>query len=464
MRLEFHTRGFRSASLAGDKGLAWLSLILSVGTLFRLMVAPWTSGSDIPQFAGFADSFLRHGLHFYAYCGGEYASREGWAFPWPYVYGPVFLVVLGLLRLLAPGRVAYYSDGMGYHVYAPLDWILAVKCLYIFFDAISAALIYAVARAYGVSRERSLVAAALYYWNPMVFYISAIYGMLDPMVLAGVLAALLAYSRGTRRAWRISWTILGVTLAVKPTTLYAILPLLAYEYYSGRSIRGLLEGALLSFGTASLLYAPFFLSTPGSLHEYLAAVRSVSCPCYSVPTVYSFNGFSSIAFYIWNHTGEDTSWILGLYPLILGPLYIIAVYSASKSETPIEPVVLGYTAYTAGYWRVNHQYLVPTIGLLALAYALRRGRCSAWMAVAASALAGLWPLMYPISFWAWVHIPSVNPIVYSVLEYASLNIYNAIAYIYYSLALTLGEIAFILALYHELLGVARAGEPTGIDN
>ncbi|GAB6147806.1 hypothetical protein [Stetteria hydrogenophila] len=101
---------------------------------------------------------------------------------------------------------------------------------------------------------------------------------------------------------------------------------------------------------------------------------------------------------------------------------------------------LSYAAYTATYWRVNPQYLVPTVAL-ALLLAGRAGRPSVKaLSGAVALLAGLWPLMYPVSFWAHVHIPSPNRLVVKALEHASLNILSDLAYVYYSLALTLAQL------------------------
>lgn len=44
-----------------------LIAILVPGLIIRLLLAPYTSGSDIAQFAGFADSMVKHGLEFFAY-------------------------------------------------------------------------------------------------------------------------------------------------------------------------------------------------------------------------------------------------------------------------------------------------------------------------------------------------------------------------------------------------------------
>lgn len=424
------------------RGHAGLLLVIVVGLAARLVVAPYTSGSDIPQFAGFADSFLRHGLDFYLYVTGDNAGREGWAYPWPYVYGPLTILMLAAVRLAAPGSVYHgFRDG-SYVVLAPRDWIVAAKLLFIFWDTVSAVLVYLVALRLSGSRGRAAGAALLYYWNPMVAYISAVYGMLDPVMLAFMLAGILLLldGPGRRGRWLAGLSLIGLSLAVKPTAVYVVLPLAFYALLRHGPRRGV-EALLAPLLVALAVYAPFLLRH-GALRAYLEAVRSVACPCYSVPVVYSFNGIMSIAFYAWNHLGVNTSYVLGKWPLLFAPTYIAALASAWRSRSPVVPVALGYITYTATYWRVNHQYLVPTAAFAALLL-VELGGWPRRLSLLTLALIGLWPLMYPISFWARVHIASPNPTIVKLLDSTSLAVFDELAYIYYALALTASQLLLI---------------------
>ncbi len=427
-------------SLLGEGGilLAW---IIAAGVAVRLLVAPYTSGSDIPQFAGFADTFLRHGLKFYLYCSSRSARAEGWAYPWPYVYGPLFILMLGALRLAAPGRVFHGVMGGEYVVYAPRDWVYALKMLYVAGDAASAVLIYLIARANGVGKRRALLGSALYMFNPMVFYVSSVYGMLDPVMLAFILGGLLLLHKREWETWGL--VLLGLALAVKPTAVYAFIPLVFY--YARRGFWSAAKTFAVPVVVAAALYAPFLASAPGSLSVYIEAVKSVSCPCYSVPVPYSFNGLSSIAFYAWNHAGVNTSYILRLWPLLMAPFLLLVLVSSTRARSPVTAAGLGYIVYTLAYWRVNYQYLVPSIGFAVLLFLAGRGcpRVKA-SSLAFQFLAGLWPLMYPMSFWAWVHMPAPNPTVIRVLDSFSLMVFDDLAYVYYSLLLTLSEAVLVV--------------------
>ncbi len=434
----------------GRGGSAWdgidpvlLALLLLPGLVLRLWLAPYTTGSDIAQFAGFADTFLRHGLDFLEYSDGHAAGLEGWPYGWAYVYGPLFIVVLGLLRLAAPSPVTHYWVGDTYIVLVPRDWIIANKLVYIAFDTVSAVALALVVYALTRSGRWSVLSALLYYYNPMTIYISSIYGMFDQIPLAFLLLGLYAYlSRGSLRWATLLWA-LGAMF--KPSILVAMVPFAFYLAGRMGRVRGL-KWLLLLAGIILVGYAPFALKDPHGLLVYIEGVEDVGCPCYTGPVSYSFNGFSSVAFYVWNHTGVDTSYILSKWPYLFTPLYLAVLYLAYKKGLLVESMALGYIVFTAAYWRVNAQYLVVSVALLLLLSRLYRGRdpLLSYGSIIAWLLVGLWPLIYPVSFWAHVHLSAVNPHVASFLEAVSFNVYDDLVYVYYSLWLTIVELVLVI--------------------
>ena len=89
-------RWLRSAS---RKSRALLVAMLLLGLVLRLVFAPFSTGSDIVQFAGFAKTIQRHGLCFYSYAATFW--EEAWPYNWPYLYGPVLAYILNLLAHVA---------------------------------------------------------------------------------------------------------------------------------------------------------------------------------------------------------------------------------------------------------------------------------------------------------------------------------------------------------------------------
>ncbi len=420
-------------------------LILLPGLAFRLIIAPYTAGSDIPQFAGFADTFLRHGLGFYMYSDGSRAGEEGWAYGWPYVYGPLFILLLAPLRIIAPGRVDHYWVGSTYYVYAPMDWIMAVKSLYIFFDTLVAVLIYLFATAMGLGEKRSLAAMILYYYNPMTIYISSIYGMFDQIPLFFLLLGLYLYMyKFTSRWWKAaSVTSTAASIGFKPTMIYPLIIILLDYLLRHRAGRGLVYASAVLLLAAGF-YAPFFLYAPPSLWIYLKAVRSVSSPTYASPIVYTFNGFTAIAFYAWEHAGYDFTGVTKLWPLVFISLYILVLLGYLYERKTLKYTGLAYITYTASYWRVNFQYLVPTTGFTVLLMLDDRRRFwTLFLGGVLLVVIGLWPLMYPVSWWAHVHIKEPAKWVMNLLDSASFMIFDELVYVYYAVFLTFTQIALV---------------------
>ncbi len=434
--------GTKAKTLLNNQRL-WLIAIIILGLVPRIIVTPYTSGSDIPQFAGFADTFLEYRFHFYAYCDAGIWRELGWPYPWPYVYGPLFIIVLGLLRFFAPTQVQSMVVDGSYHVYAPTDWIIAVKNVYIFFDTVSAVLIYMIVEKHTSNSGKALLAMALYYLNPMVIYISSIYGMFDQIPLEFFLAGLYLYLRTNRE--KTGWILMGTSLAIKPLLAYAIIALLLY-HFRRYGLWKLFTAIYLVFLPLAVSFTPFIIAEPETLSYLMRAARTVSSPNYSVPVVYSFNGIFSIAFYAWNYAGVDTTYILKLWPIIFLPLYLSILYTVWKTRNPLVPVLASYIVYTASYWRVNHQYLVPTVAFASIILFTSSNRIVKLLAALLGLVIGLWPLLYPISFWAKVHIEEPSKLIVSFLNSVSANILDPLVYVYYSLVLTILQILLILTI------------------
>lgn len=419
-----------------------LVLLLVPGFAVRVALAPYTAGSDLAQFAGFADTMLRHGLQFFSYSDGLKAAEEGWPYGWPYVYGPLLVLMLAAIRLAVPSPIKTYWERGAYHVVVPNEWAAAVKSVFIAFDTLSAILVYKLALTTGASRRRALASAILYYYNPMTVYVSSIYGMFDQIPLSLALAGLYFYVK--KRKGR-GLFLLGLASSFKPTMVFVTLPVMVHALVTSgaRSTTFKLLGFLVVGALAPFI--PFIIADPGGITVYLKAVSIVSSPSYASNVQYSFNGFASIAFYAWWHGETDaTKSILRLWPLFFTPLYALLIVHATRGRDPIKLASLGYIIYTATYWRVNPQYIAPLIAFILLVRdrsAENRVRALSGLAII---IASLWPLLYPISFWAWVHVEKPSSLVINILTKISLNITEALYYVYYSLALTVTLLLFIL--------------------
>lgn len=422
--------------------LTLLAASLIAGSALRAWLIPHSTGSDIPQFLGFADTLLRHGPCFYSYSGSEWTDSEGWPYNWPYLYGPVWALILGAVRAVTPGAwVQHYWEGGNYYVYVSTDWLTNIKAVMSAFDAAVAVLIYLVMRRV-VKDWVAAAAAGAYYLHPMVVYISGIYGMFDQVALAPFIASAAIASRYPKA----SGALTAVAAMTKQTLLPPIAALIAWLVREPGRLLWFLAGAVLA---AYVILAPFALGCPSSVSAIISAPFRTGEPGYTYPIVYSFNGFSSLATYLHDTAGGDYLWLIKYWFVPFAVLEALAILSAIRSGNQWVPALAAYAGFVATYWRVNHQYLVPAIALalLAMPYLGRVGRGVASAFIAWSAL---WPFAFPVAWWFHVHIREPDWGLVRFLESHSLMIFDNRFYVAYSLTLTV--LAYALSVCASLRG------------
>jgi len=435
--------------------------IIIIGLLIRVILAPYSSGSDIPQFYGFANTFLRYGFSFYSYAYGTYYRQEGWPYPWAYVYPPLPIFLFTLARLISGGSLNVTLENVNdssiintglvlietspnYNVYVNPSWIIPIKSLFILFDTINASLLYILA---GKGRKGCL-ASVLYYLNPMTIYISAIYGMFDQIMLTFVLLSLLYLKKNL---W-ISGLFMGLALATKQTIWVAFIPFVVYfieDFKINKFINFLFSLAL----TFIIMLSPFIIFDPKSFYNMLRIfLNPEGQPGYTEPVVYSFNGISSLMTYYYDLETMNKNvplpndlrlTIIRLWFLPFLILIVLSIISAYASKDPLKALTLGYSSFIATYWRVNHQYLVPLIGFLAL-FTMRKK--NSYTSLALIIITGLWPIIFPTSFWFHVHLQPqfINTELMNIIDSLTLKIFDEFYYVIYSLILTITLYIFII--------------------
>lgn len=443
--------------------LAWkilLATVLIAGLAVRAFVAPFTTGSDIAQFAGFADTFLKRGECFFHYAGRESSSLEKWPYPWPYPYGVLPILLLGAIRLIAPQPVKSYWKGSTYYVYAPPEWIIAVKAMLVFFDLVTALLIYRLVSKYSI--KRGVAAATFYFLNPAVIYTSSIYGMLDPIPSALLLVAIVLYESGGSDRVRVylSALLAGLAVTSKPNALYPGVFFLLYVLLKNRGepIHSL-GAVLLGFACGTIApFAVFEAMCPGSIQTFVNVLTDVSTPRYNPPIVYSFNGFTSLATYLHDKTGGDYMWMI-TYWVIPGSLLLalLAFWTICKIEVDrlYEILYLSYLIYVTTYWRINYQYFLVLVALSSIYVFAMAGRPTLKLLVVLHlALVSSWTVMFPVSWWARVHIENPNIELVKVLDRISLMVFSQEVYLFYEIVLTMSGYV-VLACHFSSMNFTR---------
>ena len=385
------------------------SLVILLAILLRLPLAPYSAGSDVPQFAGFADTLKASGLCFYVQA--MLPRGEPWPYPWLFPYGPPLLLLLGLLRVLAPSPVTYgWVDGT-YLVLVPADWRIAYKVTVALLDVLVVLLIYeCVVRATG-SRRKALGAAGIYAVSPMALYNSAIYGMFDHIALALLLTSMLLWDRSI-----YSGLLAGFAVMVKPTLLFPVLGLGLYRLSNGK--RGdAVKWVVGALAALTLILAPFTITCPQSIPALINTFLWRGSPHYTLPLVYSLNGPASLATYYHLITGADTLWILRLWPLYTALVIVPLSLATPKLGSPYLVASAWYSVFMAFFWGVNPQFLVPLMGLYLVSLMEYNPRSPLGIVlILGVAWIQVWALSYPLSFWFTVHISTPNETLIELLN------------------------------------------------
>jgi len=412
----------------------FFTIILLVGLIVRIILAPFSSGSDIVQFAGFAKTIQRHGFCFYNYAAAF--SEEMWPYNWPYLYGPILAYILGLLvHVVNPDYSAFWVNGH-YFVYVSEMWILVLKSVFIVFDMLVALLIYII--------TRRILLVVLYYLNPAVIYTSSIYGMFDQIALALLLTGLILLEK---KRPGVAGVLIALSLLTKQNTLFSILGLAILLTQH----RDLFKNTLMGFIVGTLLtLSPILVTCPTSLLKLKDTLYMLR-PNYVEPLAYSFNGLSSLATLIHRVYGINTLWLIEywyIFTLILLPLLIL--YTLRRQDIYLN-TLLYYLLFTTTYWRVNYQYLTLLIGLLAVGVAREVRKSLKGLYILLALYIGAWFFIFPVDWWFRVHIEKPNNMIIKVVKAFSINIYIDEYYAFYSLILTLLEYTTIL--YTSLIGI-----------
>ncbi|MCD6323516.1 MAG: DUF2029 domain-containing protein [Desulfurococcales archaeon] len=408
-----------------------LAVLVIVAAAVRLVVAPYSSGSDIPQFEGFANTFLRHGACFYLYASGAQYRLEGWPYNWPYPYGPVWIYVLAALKPLVKAEVKAFYVGSHYYVYVPVEWVCAVKSVLILGDLLLGLLIYYIVKA-RKGWKAAAVASAIYLFSPVSIYESAIYGMFDQVVALFLTASLYFFLTEKGKA---SGFLSAISVLTKQVAAPAVIPELINSLRGRKMIH-----FMLGFASAVLLvYFPIALMCPASLWNALTAFWATAKPSYTYPIPYSFNGVSALATYLHEITREDFTYLLQYWFVPYISLQVWIIFRLLKGWDPVKAMYASYAAFLATYWRVNYQYFVTLTALAVVALYLSRSltlKEEVLIIYSSIIIPAIWVFIYPIAWWFHVHIQHPNTFVVSLMESITLHVFEPRFYVAYSLTLT----------------------------
>ncbi len=422
---------------AKDRNVTLLAIMLFLlSSAIRIPLAFYSSGSDIPQFAGFADTFRASGLCFYV--EGSNPQGEPWPYPWLFPYGPLFLLVLYLIRLLAPAKIITYIKNNTYYVKVPFQWIVAIKTVFVIFDSLIVLIIFYIAKK-RTGMKSAIILSLFYILNPMAIYNSTIYGMFDHIALFFFLLSLVYLDSA-----RISGIFAGLSIVTKPTFLFPYIGLLIY-YLVAKGEKIALRWFLYSLLLPLLLIIPFVDTCPQTIQAFIYTISWRGEASYKLPLVYTVNGVTALATYLHLYKDLNTIFIIRSLWLVLAVGAIMSTIATLRTKDPFMTSFLWYLSFMLGFWGDNPQFLVTLIGLGILA--LVSNSVNKKVIIPTLLLSSIWPLFYPLDFWFNVHVIKTNNFAREIARHLTIYVPSDYGYTMYFLALYISEVLSLLVVF-----------------
>jgi dolichyl-phosphate-mannose-protein mannosyltransferase len=244
--------------------------------------------------------------------------------------------------------------------------VYLIKLLPNLFDTATAFLIFAFVRK-RLDFKISLLATALYAFNPAVIFNAAVWGQYDAIYTFFLVLSLMLVFASKPKLSAVAFT---VGLLTKPQSI-ALAPLIVFLIFKKHGWRSLLTSLLASAATIFVVIIPFEWSNPIT---FLTNIYFGAYGGYQVTTANAFN--------LWALGGlwrPDTQGFLflNLYTIgwiMFGALVVFALYVLHKRLDASGELLILFSAFILffGFFmlptRIHERYLFPALSVLALMF------------------------------------------------------------------------------------------------
>jgi Gpi18-like mannosyltransferase len=265
-------------------------------------------------------------------------------------YPPFNVYIFWGLGSLAKAIGLYTSSNINY----------LIKLIPNLFDLATAGLIYIFVRAQ-LSFKKSLLATALYAFNPAVIFNAAVWGQWDAIYTFFLVLSLMFALKSKPKFSAVAYAI---GILIKPQAI-ALAPLIVFLIYRKSGIKNILISIVTFAGTIILVILPFEWGNP------VTFLSSIYFRAYG-----GYQFVSSNAFNLWGLLGmnvpDGNLFILGW--AMFGALSAGVLYVMHKRFTVSGDLLAVFCAFMLffGFFmlptRIHERYMFPAISMLALAF------------------------------------------------------------------------------------------------
>lgn len=315
-----------------------LAILLLAAFAVRLLLFPLQGyPNDIGTFSYWFNTAATQGIRpFYTYV----FENVGW------VDYPPFNVYL------------FYAFGSIARTLSSVDMSFFVKLAPTLFDVATSGIIYLFLRKY-LSQKQTLIATALYAFNPAIIYNVAVWGQFDAIYTFFLLISMLL---ALKHKPELSAVVFGIALLTKPQGI-ALLPLIAVLIYKKDGIKHLLTSIAAFVATIFIVILPFEWSNP------VTFLSDIYFGAYSGYEFTSINAFNLWALYgLWIEDGilNVVGWVLFAAFAGFAMFVLYRRYDVSGDNLAVYAGFMLLFAFFMLPTRIHERYLFPVIVMLVL--------------------------------------------------------------------------------------------------
>jgi Gpi18-like mannosyltransferase len=319
-----------------------LAIVLFVAFIVRVLLFPLQGyQNDMATFSYWFNTAAEHGIRpFYTVV----LRDVGWI-----DYPPFNVYIFWVF-----GSIAKAVSSLG------ISTVSIVKLAPNLFDLGTAALIYFFVRKQ-LSFKQSLLATALYAFNPAIIFNAAVWGQFDAIYTFFLVLSLMLALKSKPK---LSAAVFAIAILTKPQAI-ALAPLVAYLIYRKNGSKNLLFSVLVFAASVFVVILPFEWTNPVT---FLSTIYFGAYSGYKYTSINAFNLWGLFGLWMPDGSLNILGWAMfGAFAAFT--LYVLHKrFNASSELLALFSAFMLFFAFFMLPTRIHERYLFPAISILALMF------------------------------------------------------------------------------------------------
>jgi dolichyl-phosphate-mannose-protein mannosyltransferase len=319
-----------------------LAIVLFVAFIVRVLLFPLQGyQNDMATFSYWFNTAAEHGIRpFYTVV----LRDVGWI-----DYPPFNVYIFWVF-----GSIAKAVSSLG------ISTVSIVKLAPNLFDLGTAALIYFFVRKQ-LSFKQSLLATALYAFNPAIIFNAAVWGQFDAIYTFFLVLSLMLALKSKPK---LSAAVFAIAILTKPQAI-ALAPLVAYLIYRKNGTKNLLFSVLVFAASVFVVILPFEWTNPVT---FLSTIYFGAYSGYQYTSINAFNLWGLFGLWMPDGSLNIVGWAM-FSAFAAFTLYVLHKrFNASSELLALFSAFMLFFAFFMLPTRIHERYLFPAISILALMF------------------------------------------------------------------------------------------------